>query len=208
MNRICIICGNQLKSNRRSRCDSCTVKIRRYRIKLAAVEYKGGCCKRCGFSGSVAALDFHHVDNNKEFLISHPGNFSWEAIKVELDKCELLCKNCHATHHAVKPDIFYKEALTYFGKEFTLERFEHRKDGDIPITTSTKEYFCECGEKITYGAKRCRKCYRLTRRKVAELPSKEELEVLIDEHGYVGVGRIFGVSDNAVRKWQRKYNVR
>lgn len=75
---------------------------RRRRIKQKAVEYLGGKCVRCGYNKCVAALQFHHKDiTKKEFGISAKGIIrSWERIKVELDKCELLCANCHAEEHS------------------------------------------------------------------------------------------------------------
>ncbi len=51
----------------------------------------------CGYNTHVGALDFHHVDpSTKEFGVSNKGmTRSWEKIKAELDKCILVCANCH-----------------------------------------------------------------------------------------------------------------
>lgn len=70
---------------------------KRYRAnKERAVAYKGGRCQRCGYSGSVAALDFHHLDRaNKRFTIGQVKNRSFDKLRDELDKCILLCSNCH-----------------------------------------------------------------------------------------------------------------
>ncbi len=80
-------------------CSACVSKQRRRNIKVRAVAYKGGKCKKCGYDKCVGALDFHHINpRDKDFTIS--GNAGkWENIKKELDKCELLCKNCHAEQH-------------------------------------------------------------------------------------------------------------
>lgn len=91
------------------RCKKCIVDAvtrRRRKLKIMAVEYKGGKCGKCGYSRCVDALDFHHTDQNtKEFSISHTGvTRSWEIIKVELDKCELLCANCHREAHSICTD--------------------------------------------------------------------------------------------------------
>lgn len=84
------------------KCRSEQVQKRRDKLKLMAVEYLGGCCSRCGYSKSVKALQFHHKDpTQKEFGIAYKGyTRSWEAVKTELDKCELVCANCHAELHA------------------------------------------------------------------------------------------------------------
>lgn len=44
-------------------------------------------------------------------------------------------------------------------------------------------------------------------RKIKERPSKEELEKMIKESNFCAIGRKYGVSDNAIRKWARKYGI-
>lgn len=83
-----------------SKCSSDAVSKRRRKLKLMAIEYLGGSCIICGYSKSVWALAFHHV-HSKEFTIAHRGHTrSWKKLKAELDKCVLLCHNCHAEYHA------------------------------------------------------------------------------------------------------------
>jgi hypothetical protein len=72
---------------------------RRYWKKKKCIDYKGGKCMICGYSKCIAALEFHHRDpNEKEFKISR-NKFDWEKVKDELDKCDLLCSNCHREYH-------------------------------------------------------------------------------------------------------------
>ncbi len=72
----------------------------RRRIKARAVAHLGGVCLHCGFDGHPAAFDFHHRDpTQKDFMISS-ANAGWERLKTELDKCDLLCANCHRVVHA------------------------------------------------------------------------------------------------------------
>ena len=77
------------------------VAERRRRIREQSIEYKGGKCALCGYKKSTRALGFHHLDpSTKEFGLSHRGfTRSWEKTKVELDKCILLCANCHMEVH-------------------------------------------------------------------------------------------------------------
>ena len=100
----CIICLKQLKDKRRNRCDTCNTAIRRLRIKQKCVEYKGGRCSNCGLvSENVAVYDFHHLDpTQKDFEIQSAtiAGLSWENIVVELNKCKLLCSNCHRLEHS------------------------------------------------------------------------------------------------------------
>lgn len=75
-------------------------QTRRFQIKLSAVEYKGGKCELCGYNRSMRAFDFHHKNpQEKDFSISDQMHLPWELIKQELDKCMLLCSNCHREVH-------------------------------------------------------------------------------------------------------------
>jgi len=67
-----------------------------------AVEYKGGCCQVCGYDKYQGALEFHHKDpSEKDFSLSSKGHCkAWVKVKKELDKCVLVCSNCHREIHA------------------------------------------------------------------------------------------------------------
>ena len=77
------------------------VAKRRRRLKEMAVETKGGKCMICGYSKYIGALDFHHLDETqKEFGLSIRGlTRSWAKILAEIDKCILICANCHREIH-------------------------------------------------------------------------------------------------------------
>jgi len=73
------------------------VSNRRRAIKAMAIEYKGGKCQICGYKKYQGALDLHHIKRKeKEFSMSDKGySRSWERVKKEIDKCILVCPNCH-----------------------------------------------------------------------------------------------------------------
>jgi len=73
------------------------VAKRRKKLKILGVEYKGGRCQVCKYSKCIDALEFHHIDSSKkEFGIGDKGyTRSWDKVRKELDKCVLLCANCH-----------------------------------------------------------------------------------------------------------------
>jgi len=72
------------------------VAKRRRKIKTLAIEYKGGQCQICGYKKYQGALDLHHINGSKEFGIADKGyTRSWGKVKAELDKCILVCANCH-----------------------------------------------------------------------------------------------------------------
>ena len=78
------------------------VHTRRKKVRRMAVEYKGGKCEMCGYDRCVDALEFHHNDQSgKKFGISEKGyTRSWKMVKDELDKCVMICANCHRELHA------------------------------------------------------------------------------------------------------------
>lgn len=68
-------------------------------LREQAVAYKGGKCEICGYAKCLGALEFHHPDPlNKEFNISDRIT-SFGVIQAELDKCHILCANCHREVH-------------------------------------------------------------------------------------------------------------
>lgn len=84
------------------RCKQCrtdAVAKRRRKLKVKAVEYLGGKCIKCGYSKSIWALDFHHR-SDKDLHIGDGNTRSFDKIRAELDKCDLLCSNCHRELHA------------------------------------------------------------------------------------------------------------
>lgn len=85
----CKIC-NRLVANDRAR-----------KLKILSVKYLGGKCSICGYNKCLAAMEFHHKDMSiKEFSISKSKSKVFSNIKNELDKCIILCSNCHREIHA------------------------------------------------------------------------------------------------------------
>lgn len=68
--------------------------------KEKAVEYLGGKCLDCNGIFPQEVYDFHHVDpSTKEKELTSARFQSWDNYKKELDKCVLLCSNCHRIRH-------------------------------------------------------------------------------------------------------------
>lgn len=79
-------------------------QLRILKIKQQAVKYKGGKCNICGYNKCITALEFHHINpSEKNIKFNSRGidrRVAFEVLKKELDKCILLCANCHRETHA------------------------------------------------------------------------------------------------------------
>lgn len=91
------------KTGYRWECKLCASKRtmkRQHETKQKCVDYKGGKCIICGYNKCYRALHFHHLDlQQKDFTIGHYRSRAWKTIQEELDKCILVCANCHAELH-------------------------------------------------------------------------------------------------------------
>lgn len=92
-------------------------------------------------------------------------------------------------------DINYGNSRHQIGKEYPIRKNNHRP------------HCVDCGKEIEYNTIRCQDCNKIHLRKVKIRPTKEELYELLTKNSFVSVGKMFNVSDNAIRKWCRDYNI-
>ncbi len=84
---------NRDKNNAHSR----KMKAKR---KQYYVDLMGGKCADCKQSYPLCVFDFHHTDpDKKDVSIATSLNNSLRYIEKEIDKCVLLCANCHRIRH-------------------------------------------------------------------------------------------------------------
>ena len=181
---------HKVEKSGRTRCKKCAaeaVTLRRRRIKLKAVEYLGGKCSCCGYNKCIDALEFHHKDpTQKDFGISARGfSKAWIRIQEELDKCVLLCSNCHRETH-----------------------YDINKNKVTQIMPRIKPKCPICGKTIEIsGHTYCSlKCARIGHRKCIR-PDKDTLINDLKLSSFVQVGKKYGVTDNAIRKWLKDYGI-
>lgn len=160
----------------------------RQRRKKWAVEAFGGKCGICGYKKCPEALDFHHLDPNQKDFSPSASTASRTVFVEELRKCVCLCSNCHREVHS---------GITIIPKN--IPKFNENFK-DKPLPEKPKHPCKECGKLTIITQTFCSvKCSSLNK-EIANWPTNEELKKLVDTHGYCATGRMFGVSDNAVRK--------
>lgn len=88
LQHVCKLCDNKRRAERNAA------------RKIEAINYKGGCCFRCNWNEYAGALEFHHRDPTKKDIDwKKIRKYKFSNIKKELDKCDLLCANCHRVVH-------------------------------------------------------------------------------------------------------------
>lgn len=122
----CIICSKELQGNQRKFCSgACKQKshwkekktqsntyhsqtIRALSRKLKYVNLLGGCCSVCGYNKNLAALEFNHLDPSLKLFqldVRRFSNTNEKTLLEEVNKCNLLCANCHREHHYLEMDL-------------------------------------------------------------------------------------------------------
>jgi hypothetical protein len=107
----CLRCGEKkdeagfpAKNQGRNRniCRTCHKRIKRAKFKAWLKDYCSRLsCIVCGFN-HPACLDFHHRDTStkkKEVSRIVSDNSTMKQLKEEIDKCDVLCANCHRIKH-------------------------------------------------------------------------------------------------------------
>ena len=155
-------------------------------------EYK---CYECGISewnGKAITLHLDHING------IHSDN--------RFDNLTLLCPNCHS------------QTQTYAGKNINSgvrSMRDKHESGKL----------CFCGAPLHYRNKtgKCVTCYRDSLKKENKISkdwrdkdkldkrkfnvSKDELATLIKKHSFCAIGRMYGVSDNAIRKRAKRLGI-
>lgn len=164
----------------------------RYRtvsLKKRAVEYLGGKCMRCGYNKCLAALSFHHRNpEEKEIAFDKIKGGSWNIIIKELDKCDLLCCNCHMEHH-------WDEGL-FAEAQKAVEEAQKRRQFRLPNRDCPK-----CGKSFKPMRRdqiHCSpECYHKNYKTHVMWP--DNLPELVEKTSMAAVARQFGVSAMSVR---------
>lgn len=97
---------------------------------------------------------------------------------------------------------------TWFNDNYNYPLHYSKFDAKKP-EIKKKQFCIDCGLEISKGADRCTNCsYKNKIIPISQLPvTRDKLKELIRSQSFVSIGKLFAVSDNAVRKWCDKYNL-
>lgn len=185
---------NYYKKNKEKHIKSVSKVTKTRKNFVLKIKKESGCVK-CGYNKNPIALQFHHIDpSTKKFNISEQLTCCIEKLKQEIDKCVILCANCHIIEHHTNKSLFNK--------------FNTKK--------SKKTKKCKCGKEIFKQSFKCRNCYnkdRIVKNTVyktieTKCPTKEILEKLVWEKPSSKIAEEYGVSDRCIGKWCTKYGIK
>lgn len=156
--------------------------------------YCGSKCQSCGYDYYVGNLVFHHIDKSTkitEVSSLFRNSMRWDLIIAEVNKCVMVCHNCHNEIHAGLrecPEINQPE------RDKILEQIKDKQ----PIPRNKQVHYCKCGKLTsvvnTYCSPECHQKHRCK----ADWP--DNLPELVASSSKSAVARQLGVSDKAVAK--------
>lgn len=159
-------------------------------LDAGLLTYKCYCCGNEGiWNNKPLTLELHHKDGDN---INH-----------ELSNLEFLCPNCHS-----QTKNYGSKNSKYIDKVDSVKF--------VKIHSKRENYCADCGIVISQRAKLCNSCnFKLRRlenaKKFQEVGlaqiSREDLKDLIRKNSFRYIGNLFNVSDNAIRKWCKKYKL-
>lgn len=95
---------------------------------------------------------------------------------------------------------------TYLAQNI-LSKYIRLSDEELYNSSHKNKFYCiDCGCEISSESIRCISCSNKLKR-VVERPNREELKKLIREKSFVELGRMYNVTDNAIRKWCDNYKL-
>ena len=162
----------------------------RNRIKLALITSFGNKCHMCNKKYDRWVYEFHHIDSaTKSFGIGNTR--TTRSIKLnaeEAKKCVMVCANCHRIAEYSGIDFGFKS-------DFDEERF-YKEISELNGTAERQRY-----------NEREKQKNKLISEKKSIKPNRQELKDLLRNKSFTEIAKVFGVSDNGIRKWAISYGL-
>jgi len=132
----------------------------RKQYKQQAVVHMGGECQKCGYKRCNRALEFHHIDPSQKDFTFSGARRSFESSKAELDKCTMLCANCHREEHERTTHLEYATA-----DKGVLDPVHGFRCPQCDEVKAESEFGKRRGGKRHPWCKHCKKTYQQQRRR-------------------------------------------
>lgn len=184
-------------------CKICGTEVERLRHQLAN-------SKQCQHQK-------HHLINGyvdlymPEHHLARSNGYVYEHIIIAEEILGRELKEGETIHHKDKNRINNSpNNLMVFATNADHSRFHQSgvaiKQGDVYISPKNPKTCIDCGKELKNNSKRCFDCWNIYQRKVKR-PSKDELIELIKTESLESIGRKYGVTGNAVKKWCKSYEI-
>ena len=183
------------------------LKLKKRLIKEGIKEHKCECCQQTEWNGKPIPLELHHINGDRT--------------DNRLENLQVLCPNCHAQTESYRgknqvryekkefiSDIELKKLVKKEKEQRKIEKAQKIKEVKEKLRKPKEIRYCICGKELTnkqhkYCSQECAHNDISKRPPVLELIDKiKELN-----NNMSAVGRFYGVSDNAIRKWCRLYKI-
>ena len=195
----------------------------------ALIALRGHKCEHCGLEewfGEPILLEIHHIDGDRL-------NNVLENLQLLCPNCHSLTSNWKGRNSKKKQNQEYVTdeeiiralqnkknmrqtlqdvGLSDHGSNYNrIKKIAEQNNIELRIDKKESNNYCiDCGKKIPSSGTRCDKCNRefIKQRGIERLPvNRDELKNMIRTISFVQIGKHFGISDVAVRKWCKKLSL-
>lgn len=179
-----------------------STSLKRKLLKYHVKEPKCEMCGRTEWLGKPIPLEIHHVNGNN--------------MDNRIENLQILCPNCHSFTDNYRGKNQCNKRIEKNEKEY-----ESVKNGEIPVYTQNEKqqhkrkpkqkvikYCAYCGKEMYNKYNKCCSVECAHRLNGSKRPKIDELIAKFDElKSNIQVGKYYGVTDSAVRKWVKFYGV-